>query len=242
MTDAATGQQYLRARYYDPITGRFNRLDPFAGNNEDPQSLHKYLYVHADPIGGIDPTGMNYTPSQQIAVVGMASAFVGLVGLAVYQVRQQFGGIGQIGATMDAVDLTPTESAMVVAGVGDLYRRGKNKNLKVNKLYELLVEAPGNLKVKKAPLSEESAGMHVAIARGTLYIDEEAFVHGQNAVALVVFAEFQHDQNAPNYFPDDLDPAINDEFDAIRDLYKIHEQNLYIFGLRHPVPRTAGVP
>jgi hypothetical protein len=23
----------------------------------DPQSLHKYLYTHADPVNGIDPTG-----------------------------------------------------------------------------------------------------------------------------------------------------------------------------------------
>ncbi len=53
-----SGQQYLRARYYDPTNGRFNRLDPFAGNSEDPQSLHKYLYAHADPINGVDPTGL----------------------------------------------------------------------------------------------------------------------------------------------------------------------------------------
>ncbi len=52
-----TGMQYLRARYYDPGTGRFNRVDPFAGNHEDPQSLHKYAYVHGDPINGIDPSG-----------------------------------------------------------------------------------------------------------------------------------------------------------------------------------------
>ena len=52
-----TGLQYLRARYYDPASGRFNRLDPFAGNMSDPQSLHKYLYAHADPINGIDPSG-----------------------------------------------------------------------------------------------------------------------------------------------------------------------------------------
>jgi RHS repeat-associated protein len=55
--DSKIGQQYLRARYYDPVTGRFNRLDPFFGNLNDPQSLHKYLYIHADPINGIDPSG-----------------------------------------------------------------------------------------------------------------------------------------------------------------------------------------
>jgi RHS repeat-associated protein len=52
-----TGRQYLRARGYDPTTGRFNRLDPFAGLAHEPQSLHKYLYAHADPIMGVDPTG-----------------------------------------------------------------------------------------------------------------------------------------------------------------------------------------
>ncbi|QDU62390.1 tRNA3(Ser)-specific nuclease WapA precursor [Planctomycetes bacterium Pan216] len=53
--DGQIGQQYLRARWYDPNTGRFNRLDPFFGNLQDPQSLHKYLYTHADPITGVDP-------------------------------------------------------------------------------------------------------------------------------------------------------------------------------------------
>ena len=56
--DAASQQQYLRARYYNPTNGRFNRLDPFAGNNQDPQSLNKYVYVHGDPIQGTDPTGL----------------------------------------------------------------------------------------------------------------------------------------------------------------------------------------
>ncbi len=54
--------QYLRARYYDPASGTFNRLDPFFGNLQDPQSLHKYLYVHGDPVQGIDPTGLMIEP------------------------------------------------------------------------------------------------------------------------------------------------------------------------------------
>ena len=56
--DPGLQMQYLRARYYDTNTGRFNRLDPFTGNNDDPQSLHKYAYCHADSVNNIDPSGL----------------------------------------------------------------------------------------------------------------------------------------------------------------------------------------
>ena len=56
-TDQLAGLEYLRARYYNPSTGTFNRLDPFAGNFRDQQSLHKYLYMHGDPVNFNDPTG-----------------------------------------------------------------------------------------------------------------------------------------------------------------------------------------
>jgi len=55
--DSHSGFYYNRARWYNPSVGRFNRLDPFAGSNRDPQSLHKYLYAHCDPINGMDPSG-----------------------------------------------------------------------------------------------------------------------------------------------------------------------------------------
>ena len=57
--DPGLQMEYLRARYYDQDNGRFNRLDPFEGNSEDPQSLHKYAYAHCDPVNGIDPNGEN---------------------------------------------------------------------------------------------------------------------------------------------------------------------------------------
>ncbi|MGH2272577.1 RHS repeat-associated core domain-containing protein [Anaerohalosphaeraceae bacterium U12dextr] len=56
--DGETGLYYLRARMYDPQTGRFTSRDPFVGNGTDPQSLHKYLYCHANPVNGVDPSGM----------------------------------------------------------------------------------------------------------------------------------------------------------------------------------------
>jgi RHS repeat-associated protein len=77
----ATGLQYLRARYYDAATGRFNRLDPFAGNVNDPLSLHKYLYTHADPVNGIDPSGESLTESLttlQIQVTAFANKAAGV--------------------------------------------------------------------------------------------------------------------------------------------------------------------
>jgi len=58
--DTKLGWMYLRARWYDPKVGRFNRLDPFFGNISDPQSLHKYTYCHGDPVNFTDPSGMAY--------------------------------------------------------------------------------------------------------------------------------------------------------------------------------------
>ncbi|MBI5385968.1 MAG: tandem-95 repeat protein [Verrucomicrobia bacterium] len=55
--DADLGTYYVRARYYHPDLGRFWTMDGFEGNNTDPLSLHKYLYCHANPVNGIDPSG-----------------------------------------------------------------------------------------------------------------------------------------------------------------------------------------
>jgi RHS repeat-associated protein len=75
--DSKIGQQYLRARYYDPATGRFNRLDPFFGNLNDPQSLHKYLYTHDDPVTYTDINGKFVT----IAICVTAVIGAGVRGL-----------------------------------------------------------------------------------------------------------------------------------------------------------------
>jgi RHS repeat-associated protein len=50
--DSETGLYYLRARYYDPLAGRFLSVDPMADEGE-----HPYTYAGADPVNGHDPTG-----------------------------------------------------------------------------------------------------------------------------------------------------------------------------------------
>ena len=73
--DANVQQYYLRVRYYDAAIGRFNRLDLFAGDIQDPQSLHKYAYVHGDPVNSIDPSGLVGLPNV-LAIQGLTTAII----------------------------------------------------------------------------------------------------------------------------------------------------------------------
>ncbi len=68
-----TGFSYLRARYYDPSNGRFTRMDPFAGDINSPLSLHKYGYVHGNPVMGVDPTGLFFTYVTQLTTHSIQS-------------------------------------------------------------------------------------------------------------------------------------------------------------------------
>jgi RHS repeat-associated protein len=50
---------YLRARYLNPLSGRFLTRDPEPGAVEIPVTLHRYLYAGADSVNDLDPTGRN---------------------------------------------------------------------------------------------------------------------------------------------------------------------------------------
>jgi len=80
--DSSASMYYNRARYYDPSNGLFNRVDPFAGNMQDPQSLHKYAYCHNNPINAIDPTGQFSMPSVSMSMA-VGSLLVGFSVLAI---------------------------------------------------------------------------------------------------------------------------------------------------------------
>lgn len=56
-TDSSTGNQYLRARYYDASSGRFLTKDTYLGETNDPLSRNLYAYTRNNPVNLVDPSG-----------------------------------------------------------------------------------------------------------------------------------------------------------------------------------------
>ena len=56
-TDASTGNQYLRARYYDPEEGTFLTQDSYLGSLLEPLSQNLYTYAENNPVNYSDPSG-----------------------------------------------------------------------------------------------------------------------------------------------------------------------------------------
>jgi RHS repeat-associated protein len=72
--DSDLNLYYLRARYYNPQTGRFLSRDPEDGNPTDPKSLHKYLYAGGDPVNMIDPMGREAEIEYKVTIIPGGSA------------------------------------------------------------------------------------------------------------------------------------------------------------------------
>ena len=59
-TDALTGNQYLRARYYNPRTGSFLTEDSELGKLLEPVTQNRYTYAGNDPVNMKDPSGHGF--------------------------------------------------------------------------------------------------------------------------------------------------------------------------------------
>ncbi|MNB80321.1 tRNA(Glu)-specific nuclease WapA precursor [compost metagenome] len=84
MYDSETGFYYLRARYYDPSTGRFLNEDTVEGQIDNPLTLNLYTYVINNPLLYHDPSGNmheegsggvgggGYVPASGVSITYMA--------------------------------------------------------------------------------------------------------------------------------------------------------------------------
>ncbi|MGI4790080.1 MAG: RHS repeat-associated core domain-containing protein, partial [Janthinobacterium lividum] len=71
--DTASGNYYLRARYYDQSNGRFVSQDPYDGSDDDPVSLHRYLYAGCNPVDNVDPSGNDFGEIDTLVANGIAA-------------------------------------------------------------------------------------------------------------------------------------------------------------------------
>ncbi len=83
--DANLGFYYLRARYMNAASGRFQTLDAFEGSIFEPLTLHKYLYAGADPLNKFDPSGNSFLMEQMFVMGQMTDTQTrnALFGLAI---------------------------------------------------------------------------------------------------------------------------------------------------------------
>jgi RHS repeat-associated protein len=110
---------HLRARDYDPTTGRFTAADPFPGIIFEPSSLHPYLYAHNDPVNQSDPSG-KFTLSEQMTI----AAGVGIHAALAYSAHTYYQYRSAEVAFEVGVDafFTFSSAALDVLGIGALFR------------------------------------------------------------------------------------------------------------------------
>jgi len=108
--DSTLNMYNLRARFYNPVNGRFNARDSFKGNNEDPESLHKYAYGNCDPVNRIDPSGQ-FSLIQALVVISLAviiiAALYVALGIGPFGVATNHYQNNVLTVTVDPVILIP---------------------------------------------------------------------------------------------------------------------------------------
>lgn len=88
-SDPESGMYFLRARYYDPQTGRFITKDPLKGDLADTQSQNPYTYSYNNPLNLSDPSGkVVLVDDAAIAIVG--ACIIGAYGIYQYTTNPTF--------------------------------------------------------------------------------------------------------------------------------------------------------
>jgi len=132
--DADLGLYYCRARYLNTDTGRFWTKDSYEGDNEDPLSLHKYLYAQGNPVMVDDPSGQDGELAGTLASVNIGIRIAAFSGAVLLEAKTHaIGNLTQAVATEAITEgsslVEVAKSALQAAGksVRQLIQDARNK-------------------------------------------------------------------------------------------------------------------
>lgn len=95
--DPTSGQLFLRARTYNPSTGRFLQPDSVLGSPAEPRTLHHYAYAFNNPVNYVDPSGLMPLQRLDPQPQNQNMAAFGLSGGYASHANTQIGYIGAAG-------------------------------------------------------------------------------------------------------------------------------------------------
>jgi RHS repeat-associated protein len=108
--DDILGLVFLRARYYDPESGRFITKDPFPGFTSLPSTLHPFIYGLNNPATLVDPSGR----SPILAALGIAGIIGGIGGAISHALSNPCQSLGDL---LSSPDFWKSVAVGVVTGL-----------------------------------------------------------------------------------------------------------------------------
>jgi RHS repeat-associated protein len=218
--DPDLGQYYLRARTYNQNTGRFWTMDTDQGDNQNPLSLHKYLYCDGNPLNRLDPSGHDGDLVSLMSSIsiqsGMAAMRLGPSIFARVAAQRTITKVGAIAAGAfisawfgynelagDAPNPTQTqklqraEDLIAGDGFGDLAKRASGVTFRV---------------IDDLVMSKDAWGYTPFFADQTVWLDSGIFNWDNEAFAAIVIHETEHTMTYANHFREGPSYQVESDF------------------------------
>ena len=112
---SSIGSMDYKARFYDPVLGRFLQPDSMVPGAGNPQTLNRYAYVLNNPINHNDPTGHCVDGLTTLLCAAIAGA---LIGAAIAYGSQVIENVSAKGLSVDAFTKVDVGKIGVAAAAG----------------------------------------------------------------------------------------------------------------------------
>ena len=115
--EPASGLIYLRARWYDPVDGRFLTKDRWPGDIFHPQSLNGWSYVEGNPVNRVDPSGYCWGPVASLRNVPGYDTLCGNLDMAIFIAGNPNATAAERAFAVEYVELAVWSHVALVAGL-----------------------------------------------------------------------------------------------------------------------------